>query len=157
MAKQILLSSLLSGSNVAPFKLAKMKTLNELTTQRIVDFLNGLRTEVVITDYVREYDDIDFDNAYNSIYDIVQDNGGFNVEIIYYANAIQYLKENDCSLMESLEIAEEYGYELKNLNSEVLASLLASRNAMEDFGDLQNEIDTFFSELAEELKEEETN
>ena len=134
-----------------------MKTLNEETTQRIVDFLNGLRTEVVITDYVREYDDIDFDDAYNSIFDIVQDNGGFNIEIIYYARAIEYLKENDCSLNESLEIAEEYGYEIKTLNSEVLASLLASRNAMEDFGDLQSEIDNFFSELAEELEEEEAD
>ena len=134
-----------------------MKTLNEETTQRIVDFLNGLRTEVVITDYVREYDDIDFDDAYNSIFDIVQDNGGFNIEIIYYARAIEYLKENDCSLNESLEIAEEYGYEIKTLNSEVLASLLASRNAMEDFGDLQSEIDNFFSELAKELEEEEAD
>lgn len=132
-----------------------MKTLNETTTQRIVDFFNSLNTDVVITDYVREYDDIDFDDAYNSIYEIVQDNGGFNVEIIYYSNAIEYLKENDPSLKDSLEIAIEMGFELSGLSSEVLASLLASRNAVEEFGELQDEIDTFFSELAIELADAE--
>lgn len=132
-----------------------MKTLNETTTQRIVDFLNSLRTDVVITDYVREYDDIDFDDAYNSIWEIVQDNRGFDVDIVYYSNAIEYLKENDPSLKDSIEIAIEMGFELSGLSSEVLASLLASRNAVEGFGELQDEIDTFFSELSNELADAE--
>ena len=63
----------------------------------------------------------------------LQDNGFFDVEIIYYANAIDYLKEHDTSLNESLEIAAEYGYITEDLNSELLASLLASRNKKEDF------------------------
>lgn len=127
-----------------------MKTLNEITTQKIVDFLNYLNTDVCITDYVT-LDDIDFQNAFTSIYESIQDNGGFNIEIIYYSNAIQYLKENDSSLSDSIEIALNYGYTLENINSELLASLLASKNAVENFYNLESDIDTFFLELSEEL------
>ena len=63
----------------------------------------------------------------------LEENGFFDVEIIYYAKAIDYLKEHDASLNESLEIASMYGYNTENLNSELLASLLASRNKRENF------------------------
>tara|TARA_R100000734_G_C3291311_1_gene83121 strand:+ start:358 stop:804 length:447 start_codon:yes stop_codon:yes gene_type:complete len=63
----------------------------------------------------------------------LEDNGFFDVEIIYYANAIDYLREHDNSLRESLEIASEYGYKTEEINSELLASLLASRKKREDF------------------------
>lgn len=56
-----------------------------------------------------------------------------DTEVIYYANAIAYLQENDPSLQESLKIASEYGYETKDLNSEKLASLLQSRNNQDDY------------------------
>lgn len=54
-------------------------------------------------------------------------------EVIYFNNAIEYLQENDPSLCESLEIANEYGYTTDKLNSEILASLLLSRNNQEDY------------------------
>ena len=117
--------------------------------QKIETFLRSLKTEVEILDYIN-IEDIDFQDAYNSIYEMVEDNGGFNIEIIYYHNAINYLKENDNSLRESIDIAVEYGYELKNINSELLASLLASENARNEFFELENEINTFFAELEEE-------
>ena len=69
-----------------------------------------------------------------------------NVEIIYYSNAIEYLKENDTSLHESLRIAEDYGYELKNLSSEVLASLLASENEREIWYEFENELENFLND-----------
>lgn len=127
------------------------ENLTEEQTQKIVDFLNSLKTEVSITDYV-ELSDIDFTDAYNSIYDKIQDNNGFDIEIIYYSNAIAYLQENDPSLRESLEIAMDYGFDIKNLSSETLASLLASQNAQEEFSELQSEIDTFFEEMSEEIE-----
>ena len=101
------------------------------TTVKIEAFLNSLVAKIEINDNLINYvdiEDIDFSDAFNSIYEMVYDNGGFDIEIIYYVNAIKYLQENDASLHESLEIAKEFGFELKNLNSEVLASLLASRN-----------------------------
>ena len=127
-----------------------MKTLNEITTQKIVNFLNSLNTEVCITDYVN-LSDIDFENAFTSIYESIQDNNGFDIEIIYYFDAIEYLKENDASLMESLSIATECGYKIEDINSELLASLLASKNVVENFYDLESDINTFFLELNEEL------
>ena len=44
-------------------------------------------------------------------------------EIIYYNKAMEYLSEYDWSLRESAEIASSLGYELKNINSEMLATL----------------------------------
>jgi hypothetical protein len=123
-----------------------MKTLTQTEQTRIFDFLNSLKTEVCITDYVN-IEDIDFEDSFNSILDTIQDNNGFDIEIIYYSNAIEYLKQNDSSLNQSIEIALEYGYELKNINSELLASLLASQNAREEFNELRNEIEDFFNNL----------
>ena len=129
-----------------------MENLANNTTnnaQKIETFLRSLKTEVEIMDYVK-VEDIDYLDAYNSIYDMIDENGGFDIEIIYYSRAIEYLKINDNSLRESLEIAQEYGYELKNLNSEILASLLASQNARDEFYELEKEINDFFNELEEE-------
>jgi hypothetical protein len=119
----------------------------------IFEFLNSLTTEVKITDFVN-IEDIDFNNAFFSIYEAIDDNNGFDIEIIYYSNAIDYLQKNDPSLQESLSIASEYGYDLKNINSELLASLLASQNSREEFYELQGEIEDFFNELLQSNTEE---
>tara|TARA_R110002167_G_scaffold129423_1_gene312369 strand:- start:348 stop:776 length:429 start_codon:yes stop_codon:yes gene_type:complete len=79
----------------------------------------------------------------NDIFDDLQTNGYFNEEVIYYSSAIRYLKENDPSLTESLEIATEYGYTTENLNSELLATLHAS----------QKKENTFHEDIAPELEE----
>ena len=127
---------------------------NENTkTEKIETFLRSLRTEIEIMDYIK-IEDIDCSDAFNSISDMIQDNNGFDVEIIYFSNAIKYLQENDPSLRESLEIANEYGFSLDKINSETLASLLASQNAREEFNELQDEINTFFAELDEEENED---
>ena len=44
-------------------------------------------------------------------------------EVIYYTRASEYLAENDPSFVESLGLAEEYGYDMSRLDSEVLATL----------------------------------
>ena len=59
------------------------------------------------------------------IYEDLNENGFFNVEIIYYHKAMEYLKEHDTSLNESLELAAEMGFSLQYINSECLASLHA--------------------------------
>lgn len=136
-----------------------MKNLSQTQQAAIFEFLNGLKTEVCVTDYVN-IEDINIENAFESIQDTIEENGGFDIEIIYYSNAIKYLQENDPSLRESLEIASDLGFDLKNINSEVLASLLASQNARSEFYELQSEIDEFFQDLCDELEaaeeEEET-
>lgn len=52
----------------------------------------------------------------------------YDCEITYFSMAIEYLKNNDISLKKSLQIAYDLGYDLKNLDSESLASLLKQDN-----------------------------
>jgi len=53
-------------------------------------------------------------------------------EIIYFDNAIDFLKEEDPSLRVSLEIAADQGYDIRssNFNSELLATLLNTADNM---------------------------
>ena len=44
-------------------------------------------------------------------------------EVIYYNRAMEYLSEHDWSLRESAELASSLGYELKNITSELLATI----------------------------------
>ena len=131
-----------------------MKTLNNEQAKKGVDFLKSLNIQFDVFDYIG-IAEIDLENAYDSITEKLYDNNAFDIDIIYYSNAIEYLKENDPSLKESLEIASELGYSLENLSSELLATLLASQNAREEWGGLESEINDFFLELFEELEEEE--
>jgi hypothetical protein len=121
---------------------------------KIENFLSELNTEIDVLNYV-DINNIDLNDPFDSICEMIEDNGGFDIEIIYYSRAMDYLSENDPSLRESLEIASEYGYEAHNLNSEILASLLASKLVREEFYDLRDEIENFFEELNEEEEEEE--
>ena len=44
-------------------------------------------------------------------------------EIIYYHKAMEYLAENETSLVDSLQSASDMGCTLENLNSETLATI----------------------------------
>lgn len=108
----------------------------------IKKFLSGLKTNVDILDYI-DVEKIDAENAFESICEMIEDKNGFDIEIIYYSRAIEFLAKNDPSLQISLGIAAEYD-EVQNLNSEILASLLASKLAREEFQELESEINDFF-------------
>ena len=127
-----------------------MNTLNQTKTEKIESFFAELDKQIDLNDNIINYVDIDAidnDDAFTSIYEMIDENDGFNCDVIYYSNAIKYLQENDPSLMEALEIAAEYGYETKNLNSELLASLLKSQNVRDEFLEFRDEINDFFQEL----------
>ena len=119
---------------------------------KIKYFLSNLDTKIDVSNYV-DVNNIDLVNPFDSICKMIEENGGFDIEIIYYSNAIDFLAKNDPSLIESLEIASELGYEVQNLNSEILASLLASKLVREEFYELEDEINSFFEALEEEKKE----
>lgn len=87
--------------------------------------------------------------TFEELEEYIRDNNGFDVEIIYYYKAMEFLKEHDQSLGESIEIAVELGYELSSINSEVLASLLASKYCEQEFYDYQSEIEEYYSNLEE--------
>jgi hypothetical protein len=77
---------------------------------------------------------------FDELRDYIQDQGGFDCEVIYYSTAMDYLGEHDPSLQFSMGIASDMGYECKNINSELLASLLMSDKVREEFEELENEI-----------------
>ena len=115
----------------------------------IEKFLSELSTEIDVL-YMVDVDEIDRGDAFASIYDMIESNGGFDIDIIYYSTAIEYLQKNDASLCESLSLAAEMGFSLEGLNSETLASLLASQNVRSEFQELEDEINDFFEALEDE-------
>ena len=128
------------------------------TTAKIEEFFNSLDSQLKINDNLINYvdiEEIDDSNIFDSIYDMVQEKGGFDIDVIYYSNAMDYLREYDSSLQRSLGLAADMGFELTNLNSEVLASLLKSEDARDEFTEFRDEIESFFSDLTEEEEEEE--
>ena len=116
---------------------------------KIENFLKELDTEIDVLNYI-DIDNIDHEYAFDSIVDMINDNNGFEVEVIYYSNAMDYLSENDPSLNESLSLAHDMGFTTDSLNSEILASLLKTENVREEFYQLENDINNFFEELEEE-------
>lgn len=73
-----------------------------------------------------------------------------SAEIIYYYNAMKFLSEEDASLQESIELAQDYGYELANLNSETLATLLLQQKLDEELSGLYGLLEDYFDALEEE-------
>ena len=99
--------------------------------------------------------DIDETTTASEIGYKLEDSGAFDIEIIYYSRAMDYLSKNDSSLQESLNLAAELGYTPENLSSEILASLHASDKARRDWYDNEDVIDGFLSGLDWEEPEDE--
>lgn len=117
------------------------KFFNELSDNIDIDFL-----------YHISYDeDIDF----HAIVRKLEEDRALDIEVIYYSVAIEYLQKNDPSLSESMGLASDMGYDTENLSSEILASLLASKNLRDELNGLKNEITEFLDELEEEDDEDE--
>jgi hypothetical protein len=121
--------------------------------QEIEDFLADLQKEskIDLSDDLQNYfndDDLkelDQDDAFNSITETLENSEAFNIEFIYHHVALKYLLENDPSLQDSLSLADDMGFDLKNLNSETLASLLKSDIERGIFNELRPEIEKFFN------------
>jgi hypothetical protein len=97
--------------------------------------------EDIDIDSILHYNEIEDINDSDDLLELIEDNNGFDIDIIYYNRAMKYLSENDASLMNSIEIAIDMGFDLENINSETLASLHASQKARDDFWDITDEID----------------
>jgi len=126
------------------------KTIKEINTFiRETDSTNNYfnyMSDFLTDDFLYELDQNNPQKCFDDIYNQLEENGFFNIEIIYHYKAIKYLQENDQSLQESIEIASEYGYNIEDVTSELLASLLASREAREVFDDLRDDFINFFQE-----------
>lgn len=116
----------------------EIKKLKEIIeeVEKIYSFNDYIWNYITKEDLMRlELDDLeDFFNELNG------DNNITNVEVIYYHNAIDFLKENDISLRESLDLAMGFGYKIKDINSELLASLLRTQNNEDDYVEFVKEV-----------------
>lgn len=125
-----------------------------METTKIKTIIEDLEKSYDFNDYLRNYVDEDEIYVMETVEEIVsyfrdlnEDREITDTEVIYYANAIEYLKENDQSLAESIEIASDMWYETKDINSELLASLLKSQNNMEDYNTFLDELETELEKL----------
>jgi len=108
--------------------------------------LNAISTELELS-YIYQ-DGMSFDEFIEAIDVYISEQ-----EIIYYSKAIEYLKENDASLKDSLALAIEYGYSLDNLSSETLATLLYQSILNEELSDIRDEIEEIFDNAEDEDEE----
>ena len=90
---------------------------------------------------------------------ITYNSNPFDEEIIYYSRALEYLSENDPSLRESLELAAGMGYGVGDLNSELLASILASEKNRKTWSSHRDEITEMIEAIneADELDDTDEN
>jgi hypothetical protein len=128
--------------------------MNTATKNALINFLTENGPELIDFKYFLESETFD---SFDEVRDLIDAGDGFNIEIIYYSAALDYLRENDPSLRQSLELAGDMGYEPKNLSSEILASILATEIVRGEFNDLENEFTDLLEELtaAEQTEEEE--
>ena len=116
-------------------------------TEKLLLIIAELEKNYDLNDYLENYIDveeleeaIDNDSLQEYLEELDDDGDITQTEVIYYSSAIQYLAENDQSLNESIEIAKECWYEIDSINSELLASLLKSRNNADDYNVLISDI-----------------
>lgn len=69
----------------------------------------------------------------------------YETEVIYYNEAMRILSECDNSLKESLEIAEEQGFTISDINSELLATFILQNRMLESLADITDELESIFN------------
>ena len=75
-------------------------------------------------------------------------------EIIYYSRALEFLEKNDPSLHEAMDCAQEYGYQPKDLSSEILATLLNERQMRNAYWDWRDDIQSILDDIDDPDDEE---
>ena len=76
------------------------------------------------------------------------------IEVIYYDNAMKILSKYDPSLRESLEYASDLGYDCKDLNSELLATIACQEWARQDLDNIRDDIEEVVEEWFEDSDED---
>lgn len=113
--------------------------MTNIQAEKIVKALDNIDIGVS-TDDIKDIETVE------ELQDYLDGNGLFDVEIIYYNNAMNYLHDHDSSLNRSLELAMDMGYTIEDIDSEKLASLLASENARNDFNGLTDQIEAILED-----------
>ena len=77
------------------------------------------------------------------------------IEVIYSANAMKILSENDQSLQISMGYANDLGFSCKDINSELLATILCQESAREELSDVRDDIEEVVDEWLESDEDDE--
>jgi len=127
--------------------------MNTATKTALIDFLTENGPELLDFQYFLESETFD---SFEEVRDLIDAGDGFSIDIIYYSAALDYLRENDPSLRQSLELCQDLGYKPADLSSEILASVLACEIVRGEFNDLESDFNDLLEELtAAETEEEE--
>lgn len=105
-------------------------------------------------DLYMEFSDEELPNTFDELTTMLDENNLFDEYIMYYTTAMDYLRDNDPSLRFSLELASRMGYEMENINSEILASILKADNNKDTWNDLEGEIQEILDGEIEENEED---
>jgi hypothetical protein len=124
-----------------------------LTTEQITKINDLFVTSQLLRDIDLNYmlEGQSIDNA-DDIETLIDDNGGFEVDVTYYSNAMKFLSENDASLKDSLTLAHDLGYNMQHINSETLASLLASQMIRDEFEGIKSELNDLIETMINEVE-----
>ena len=127
----------------------RLKEKKNSVIDEIQDLIDG-------TDYLR---DVSFDmdeSEISSVDDVIEsiEDKINEIEVIYYANAMKILSENDQSLQTSLGYADDLGYRCKDINSELLATILLQESAREELYDIRDDIEEVIEEWLEDDDED---
>ena len=90
---------------------------------------------------IKEQNFCDFDEFKQYLIEV------YDSEILYHHTALEFLKDHDPSLKKSLTLASDFGLELKNLNSEILASLLKQDLFRDAINDNDEDLEIIFELL----------
>ena len=103
---------------------------------------------------IKDYNDIkpEYEEIYEQIIkefesDYVAEKYIGTIEIIYYENAMKFLTLYDPSLTESLQLVENAGFKLSNINSEILSTSLLQYMLMEKW---EEEKESIYRKIKEE-------
>ena len=109
-------------------------------TQKFIELFNSFNLDIDLSSIDFDIDNL---NNYEEFEELLTENNLLDTDIIYYSNAIEYLQKHDNSLKLSLGLAIDLGYNLADINSEILASILQSDNLRNELYECRTEIDNF--------------
>ena len=132
-------------------------TRQEANFNALCDYIDGLNILQDKAKYYFDLPDFDEDTTATDLRDKLEDGNAFDIEIIYFGRAMEYLSENDNSLKESLSLAADMGYSPEDLSSEILASIHASEQSRRQWYEAEDKIDDFISDLDWDEPEEDEN
>lgn len=128
----------------------RMTEKEESVIDKIQDLIDDTDDLSSISFDMNESDISSADDVINYLEDKINE-----IEVIYYDNAMKILSKYDPSLRESLEYASDLGYDCKDLNSELLATIDCQEWARQDLDDIRDDIEEVVDEWLDSDEDDE--